>query len=224
MIYSMNMYSKKAGFTLVEIMVASTIGAFVALVAVGTLRTVIASSEMLDTAVDSASEVRFASNMLKRDLINFYRDPNYANTKMIGTVEDLSEYSTSYLVFYTLNRTKARPYEPEADIYEVEYYLVQNEDSSSLVRRIWPNPNKEFEPGGLLTTIAEDIALFEVRFFDGEEWYSEWPEEMQELPHLIEVNIASRQQSRGNPVIESFVVNLVRSVTATSETAESTQM
>ena len=204
-----------------EIMVASTIGAFIAMVAVGTLRTVIASSEMLDTAVDDASEVRFASNILKRDLVNFYRDPNYANTEMIGTVEELSDFSTSYLVFYTLNRTKARAYEPEGDVYEVEYYLVESQDNISLMRRVWPNPNDEFEPGGLLTTIAENIALFEVRFFDGEDWYNEWPEDMQELPDLIEVNIASKQQSRGNPVMESFIVNLVRSVTATSETTES---
>jgi type II secretion system protein J len=217
------MYSKKAGFTLVEIMVASTIGAFVALVAVSTLKTVIASSEMLDTAVDAASEVRYASNMVKRDLVNLYRDPNYANTRLVGTIEELSEYNTSYLVFYTLNRTKARPYEPEGDLYEVEYYLVQNEDTSSLMRRLWPNPNEAFEPGGVLTTIAENIEIFEVRYFDGEEWYAEWPEDMQALPQLIEVNIVAKQQSRGNPIMESFIINTVRSATTTTGTTETEQ-
>ncbi len=204
-------------------MVASTIGAFVALVAVGTLKTVIASSDMLDTAVDTAAEVRFASNMIRRDLVNMYNDPNYANTKLIGTVEDSSEYSTSYLVFYTLNRTKARPYEPEGDLYEVEYYLVQNEETSSLMRRLWPNPNNVFEPGGVLTTIAENIKIFEVRYFDGEEWYSEWPEDMTAMPDLIEVNIVGEQQGRGNPIMESFIVNIVRSATTTSETTETEQ-
>jgi len=212
-----NMYSQKTGFTLVEVMVASTIGAFISLVAVGTLKAVIASNEQVDININAASEVRFASNIIARDLINIYRDEDIENTKLIGTVEDTAEYSTSILSFYTINRTKARAYEPEGDIYEVEYYLVKNEDTSSLMRRLWPNPNDEFEPGGILITIAENIDLFEVRYFDGEEWYAEWPEDTDTQPDMIEVNIVAKLQSRGIPIIESFIVNLTRSVASTAE-------
>lgn len=213
----------RTGFTLVEVMVASTIGAFIALVAVGTLKTVIASNQTVENHVNMASEVRFAANILKTDLTNIYRDEDMENTKFVGSVEELAEYDTSYLVFYTLNRTKARAYEPEGDLYEVEYYMVQNEDSTALMRRLWPNPNEEYEPGGILTTIAENIQYFEVRYFDGEEWYTEWSEDMQTLPHLVEVNIVTKPPSRGNPLMESFIVNLTRSVTATTETSESGQ-
>ncbi len=211
------------GFTLVEVMVASTIGAFIALVAVGTLKTVMASNATVESHVNTAAEVRFAANIIKRDLSNIYRDENVENTKLVGTVEELGDYDTSYLIFYTLNRTKARAYEPEGDLYEVEYYLVQNEESSSLMRRLWPNPNEEYEPGGILTTIAKSIDYFEVRYFDGEEWYTEWSEDMQTLPHLVEVNIVTKPPSRGNSLMESFIVNLTRSVTATTETLETDQ-
>jgi general secretion pathway protein J len=213
----------ESGFTLVEVMVASTIGAFVALVAVGTLRTVMTSNEIVDGYVNTAAELRFASNIIKRDLTNIYRDENVENTKLIGTTEDLGEYDTSYLVFYTLNRTKARSYEPEGDLYEVEYYLVQKEGTSSLMRRLWPNPNDEYEPGGILTAIAENIEYFEVRYFDGEEWYSEWSEDMQTLPHLVEVNIVTKPPSRGSSLMESFIVNLTRSVTTSTEAPETDQ-
>lgn len=215
----MNPYSKKTGFTLVEVMVASTIGAFISLVAVGTLKAVIASNELVDKNINTASEVRFASNIIARDLINIYRNEDIENTKLIGTVEYLAEYSTSVLTFYSTNRTKARAYEPEGDIYEVEYYLLQDEDTAtlSLMRRLWPNPNEEFEPGGILTTIAENIELFEVSYFDGEEWYEEWLEDMETMPHMIEVNIAARPQTRSVPIMESFVVNLTRSIASTTE-------
>jgi len=212
-----NMYSKKTGFTLVEVMVASTIGAFISLVAVGTLKAVIASNEHVDININTASEVRFASNMIAKDLVNIYRDEDIQNTKFIGTVEDQTEYSTSDLIFYTNNRTKARATEPEGDIYEVEYYLIKNEETSSLMRRIWPNPNDEFEPGGILTTISENIDLFEIRYFDGEEWYAEWPEDMETLPDMIEVNIVAKPQNGGIPIMESFIVNLTRSVASTVE-------
>jgi general secretion pathway protein J len=206
---------------LVEVLVASTIGAFVALVAVGTLRAITASSDIVEYNINAASEVRFASNMIARDLVNLYRDDNKEITKFIGTLEESEQGNISYLVFYTLSRAKARVGQPEGDIYEVEYYLVKDEEKSALMRRLWPNPNKEVEPGGILTAIAEDIDVFEVKFFDGEEWSYEWPEEMEVLPQLVEVDIVAKAPSRREPVMESFVVNFVRSAVAAASTSES---
>jgi len=201
---------RSRGFTLVEILVASTIGAFIALVAVGTLRAVTGSTEIVDSGITTAAEVRFASNTIARDLVNLYRDKNKANTKLIGTVIESGQGDISYLILYTTSRTKARVGQPEGDIYEVEYYLLQDEAGSRLMRRFWPNPNEEYEPGGILSVIAERIEVFEVRYFDGEEWSNEWPEEMQTLPRLIEVNIVGQQVSRGGPIMESFIVNFAR--------------
>jgi general secretion pathway protein J len=206
------MLLRRSGFTLVEVLVASTIGVFIAMVAVGALRTIIAGAEMVDRNITAAAEVRFAANMIARDLQNLYRDDDIENTKFIGTVEALEGGNyTSYLVFYTLGRTKARFDQPEGDLYEVEYYLMQQGETSSLMRRLWPNPSEELEPGGILTVIAEDIAGFEVQYFDGEEWSDEWPEEMQALPDLVAVSIASNQPDRSNPPAESIIVNLSRS-------------
>jgi general secretion pathway protein J len=217
--------SKKTGFTLVEVMVAVTIGGFIMLVAVGTLRAITSSAEMVETNISAAAEVRFAMNLIKRDLVNFYRDENIQNTKLIGTAEESASGNVSYLVFYTINRMKARADQPEGDIYEVEYSLLQDEEKSLLMRRLWPNPNDEYadEPHGILAVIAEDIEIFEVRYFDGEEWSNEWPEEMEVLPQLIEVSIVGKPQSRGTPSMESIMINLTRSVTASvaeSETSE----
>ena len=206
---------------MVEVMVAVTIGGFIMLVAVGTLKAITSSAEMVDSNISAAAEVRFASNMLSRDLVNFYRSENIENTKLIGIVEDSGQVNTSYLVFYTVSRAKARTDQPEGDIYEVEYYLMKDEDKSLLMRRFWPNPNEEDEPGGILSVIAEDIDVFQVRYFDGEEWSEEWPEEMDVLPQLIEVNIVATPPSRGTPVMESFIANFTRSVVGAVETSES---
>lgn len=198
-----------------EVLVASTIGVFIAMVAVGALRAIIASAEMVDCNINAAAEVRFAANTIARDLQNFYNDDDIENTKFIGTVEPLERDSyTSYLVFYTIGRTKARIDQPEGDLYEVEYYLMQQGETMVLMRRLWPNPSKELEPGGILTIIAEDIAAFEVQYFDGEEWSDEWPEEMQALPDLVVVSIAAKQSGRSNPPVESIIVNLARSESA----------
>lgn len=192
-------------------MVASTIGSFIALVAVGSLRVIIGGSEAVDANINSAAEIRFAANMIAKDLTNLYRDQNYRNTRFIATVEELDEGSyTSYIVFYALSRKKARIGQPEGDIYEVEYYLAKDEEKTALMRRQWPNPHNELEPGGILTAIAENIEIFEIKFYDGEEWTDEWPEEMQSLPHLAEVTLVAKPSVRGVPAAESLIVNFVR--------------
>jgi type II secretion system protein J len=203
---------RSAGFTLVEVLVASTISVFIALVAAGAIRTMTASNDVVDQNINAAAEVRFAAGMIARDLQNFYRTDSMENTKLIGTLEQLTgETSASYLVFYTVSRIKARADQPEDDIYEVEYYLAQEEEKSMLMRRVWPNPNKDLEPGGMLTVIAEDIEVFEVQYFDGEEYTYEWPEEMQALPKLVMVTLTAKPAGPGVGPMESFVVALSRS-------------
>jgi len=200
----------------VEVLVASVIGAFIALVAVGTLKAVSAGAEMVDNNIDTASKVRFASDMIARDLINLYRDKNLRNTKLLGTVEESDGSIVSGLTLYTVGRTKARTNQPEGDVYEVEYFLLANEqtDKFSLMRRLWPNPDEDTEPGGILSVISDDIDVFQVSYFDGEQWYSEWSQEMKSVPELVEVTIGARQQGREDVTVESFVVNFVRSMGA----------
>lgn len=206
---------KIAGFTLVEVLVASTISVFIALVAAGAIRTMTASNDAVDENINAAAEVRYAAGLLERDLENFYHNDDILNTKFIATLEQLTgDVSASYLIFYTVSRIKARADQPEGDVYEVEYYLTQEEEESKsmLMRRVWPNPSKDLEPGGMLTVIAEDIEVFEVQYFDGEQWVYEWPEEMQAVPQLIMVTLTAKAPagSRAGPV-ESFTVALSRS-------------
>ena len=210
-LYTKLIRPKGRGFTLIEIMVASIIGAFVAAVAVGTLRAISVSAEMVDDNIGKAAEVRFASKRIAADLMNLYRDRNFANTRFVGTIEPGEQGGGSWLTFYTVSRVKARAAEPEGDVYEVEYYLAKTEDKSSLMRRLWPNPDKDSEGGGLLTAIAEDIDVFAVRYFDGQEWGAEWDEERRRMPELVEVVIAAKSPGKGRPaIIESFFVNFVR--------------
>jgi type II secretion system protein J len=204
------MVSRRTGFTLVEVLVASTIGAFIALVAVGSLRVIIGGSEAVDDNINSAAEVRFAANMIAKDLANFYRDEEYSNTRFIGTVEDLDDgSSSSHILFYTVGRTKARGDQPEGDIYEVEYFIAKDEEESVLMRRLWPNPHEDLEPGGILTVIAENIEIFDIQYFDGEEWADEWSEEIQTMPQLAEVTLVGMQSRRAVPPTESVLVNFV---------------
>ena len=205
------MCSNKNGFTLVEVMVASMIGAFIAIVAVGTLKAVSASAQMLDENIESTAEVRFASKLIANDLMNLYMDSNSLNSMLVGTIKESDGDLFSSLVLYSVGRAKARIDEPEGDVYEVEYYLVKDEEKSSLMRRLWPNPDEVSTPGGILSVIAEDVNSFVVRYFDGEQWQIDWPEELESIPELVEVVIKGNESGRAKAAMESFIINFVSS-------------
>ena len=202
--------SRKSGFTLVEVLVASVIGAFIALVAVAALRSISASTERIDMIARAAAEARFAANMISRDLTNLYRAPDMKDMRLIGGREWSADGPIGWLTMYSVGRAKARLDQPEGDVYEVEYNLDRDGEKSVLLRRLWPYPDRETEPGGMLTVIAEDIDVFEVRFFDGEEWQFEWTEELNSIPELVEVTLAARQEGGGENALETFVVSFAR--------------
>ncbi|MHC4645097.1 MAG: type II secretion system protein GspJ [Planctomycetota bacterium] len=206
----MKTVQKKDGFTLVEVLLASMIAAFVAVVAVGTLRAVSTAAEMVESNACAAAEMRFASDMVATDLINIYRDPDMKKMRLVAGLDSSGDRLCSWLVLYTVGRVKARIDQPEGEVYEVEYFLRADDEESVLCRRLWPNPDRETEPGGVVTVIAEDIELFGLRFFDGQEWQLEWPEEMESIPQLVEVTIAAKRLGRGETPMETFVVNFAR--------------
>lgn len=217
------------GFTLAEILVASTISVFVAVVAVGALKTVSDGTQIVTRHSETVTEVRFAARMLARDLANLYRDQDARSMRIVGASQG-ADSAVSYLRFYATGRTNARFGQPEGDVYEVEYFLgespmVEDEvSSSSLYRRLWPNPDEDRQPGGILTPLAENIDVFQIRFSDGQQWTSDWPEEMRSLPELIEVTLVTLAQGEGNPIAESFTVSfprLARAADAASTMPES---
>jgi len=206
------------GFTLAEVLVASTLSTFIALAALGALKAVTDSSQRVNQATETASEVRFASRMMARDLASLYRDADARNMKLVGSSQGSDVGGPVILTFYAVACTKARSGQPEGDIYEVEYLLTKSDDPDVeeekekylLFRRLWPNPDRQRDPGGILTPVAENIDVFQMRFYDGREWVSEWREELQSIPELVEITLAAVPEGRGNPVMEKFTVNFPR--------------
>jgi general secretion pathway protein J len=217
----------RLGFTLAEVLVASTISGFIAIVAVGALNAVSHTAQIVNRTSEVNAEIRFAARMLAQDLANLYRDANPENIKLIGASQGSEAGGPPFLTFYTVGRAKARADQPEGDVYEVEYLLrtrpeqegatgESEEESMMLFRRLWPNPDKDRPPGGILTPIAENIAIFYFRFSDGKEWVDEWTEEMRTLPKLIEVTLATTPPEKGDPVLETFVVSFPRMAEASA--------
>lgn len=201
---------RRGGFTLVEIIVATVIGAFVALTAMATLRTITTSRSKFETNAGLASELRYGGGMIRRDLVNLYRDVDSGEVVLVGTIEESDDGIANRLLMRTVNRVKARQTEPEGDVYDVEYSLTKQEDKGMLMRRLFPNPQGQEHDGGVVMAVAENIESFDVMYYDGEGWVNDWPEEKKGLPQMMQVSLTAREPKGKAVVGSSFVMNFSR--------------
>jgi len=207
----------KNGFTLLEVLVASVIGAFIALVAVSTLRAVAAGRVRLEDNIAAADELRFAADMLRQDLSNIYRDSSSDKMRLVGIISEQTVPASANLTARVVSNTKARPMQIEGDIYDVQYSLIEKDGKRLFVRRKCPlvgDEEDESVSGGMLTTLAESIIAFNVRYFDTTQWYEEWPAEAGELPSLMEVSLAAvigdAESENPKTITNTFMINFPR--------------
>ena len=211
---------KSQGFTLLEILVATIITAFVALVAVSTLRAITVGRDKLEDHIDTAAELRYVAQAIKRDLRHLYRDADRKNVKLVGLLRETDGQESSHLLLYTVSSVRARAEGIEGDRYEVEFVLQQDDERTGLMRRLCPNPEKEDETGGLLMPLSENIVGFDINYFDGSDWQRQWSEEEAALPQMMDVTLTMRLSHEERTMQESFLVSFPRWPQGKPETAK----
>jgi type II secretion system protein J len=187
---------KTRGFTLLEVLLAAVLTAFVALVAVAGLRSVTMTRTTVDQASEAADSLRYAAQILERDLASVVRSQNII-FEGIAAEPDLGMPPSLRMRVYQTD--PVRPNAPESDLCEVEYSLLQSEDKTLFVRRICPlvgvEVDREETSGGILTVLSESIIDFQAQYYDGTQWLDSWLTET-ELPQLVLINLLAADTSQ----------------------------
>jgi len=239
--------ARRAGFTLLELLLAMTAAALLALSLYASMSIAIRAQRTAQRTVQSTRAGAIASDLIRTDLSSL--PPPSANSVLagpfVGTHQPGGGGDNDDLVFYTLgidrhieatvsnsiNNNDTNP-EPLAEgIREVELVVRTDVSPPVLVRRIQRNLLAQTQPPPEEEILCRDVRSFSLRYWDGTAWQETWDSTQQNdtLPLAVGVTIQindplSRVLLNGQPMRQiQQVIPIACGKSAADATAGATQ-
>lgn len=191
--HTLNHIPAHRAFTLVEMLVASTIAVLIAASTIGLLNSLTGARSRIEQEMALQQEARAAGRALESALRNAIQTTADKNDWLLqGVDETLGPMPNDSIRFRTLSLRPLRADQPESDWREVEFFIMppqQADQPPALMRRLDPTLNLQPDDGGILERIANNIAGLDIQYHDGIEWLEEWPIENTQWPLAIRFNI-----------------------------------
>ena len=182
--------TQHAGFTLVELIVATTLTTLVAGSTVAILRTTAAAKDRAHTQMELQQQARTAVLAIATALANADRYPD-RDILFEGLDDWLNDMPADRIRFFTVSRKTIRSAQPESDIKECEFFLAQppDKDWPLLMRRIDPTRNEPPDDGGVLECVAENVLSLNFLYHDGTVWLEDWPQGTRGWPLAVRIEL-----------------------------------
>ena len=189
----------RRGFTLIELIVAGVIAAFV-------MGSVAMSLGQLGRAKNT-SKLRFdayiradsALNAVRRDIVSVLRRDDLFFTRFLLTNDSDSiragdEYfeRDGVLVFNTrLRAVRDIDFNGEGFEYETQYRIADDEGGPVLWVRHDAVPEEYPQGGGMVSPAVEGILSLKFEAYDGQAWYDDWDSDSDGLPVAVRITVMS---------------------------------
>jgi len=192
--------NSRAGFTLIEIVLAVALVALVMVVIYGVVISTIQAAERIDE-LTHGSEIGPAILAQIREDVGAAFLPGTDQDYFVGqerSGRDRLDFVSSTAVF----AAETPMSEPAVHtVNEIGYQVKEGpapEDGLVLYRRVDPFIDAEPLRGGRLTALAEKVTSFKVAYWGGAEWQPSWVSSKQEnkLPPAIRVELKLRVPDR----------------------------
>lgn len=198
------------GFTLIELIVAITVLAFVTMLLYGSFSSMKSTRDGLARIQDRYREGRIAMARITRDLQSAYISQHVPispalvvqKTAFVGKV-GIPAHRIDFNAFSNVQRDRSAHV---SDQIEVSYYVTDNPEqagTNDLVRRTSEYPDLEPDKGGRVEVLATDVDLFELEYLDPTTglWTETWDTtqatgQTNRLPLQVRVRLVLRQGQR----------------------------
>jgi general secretion pathway protein J len=190
-------HRRPAGFTLVEVLIAVGIVASMAVMTIGSLRSLDRASEAAKLQDERYAGARVALARLSREVSMAFLSDNYDKNRYREPLT-LFVGRDDELLFTTMAHTRLYGNAKESDQSIVEYKLDSDPEHSgekALFRREKPRLDDEPDRGGRTDLVADHITAFRLQYWDAKrkDWVKEWSskqtDHMKELPQRVRVEL-----------------------------------
>jgi len=198
------------GFTLLELLIAMTMVAFVALTLAASLQIAFKTRETSERNLEAARAVEGVMDFLRNDL----QCAMPPTGLFAGTFEGAhtSDSNVDDLLFYSTAPAPADPNGANGEIKQVELTAYQpgNSTDEVLVRRTLNNlSNQTMQENPVEEVLCRHVAGFSLMYFDGTTWDDTWDSTQQNnsLPMAVQVSLSlstSGKNPDGSPVIAKY--------------------
>ncbi len=223
----------RAGFTLVEIIVASII---VALMAGATTVAISRSVKTRDAAqarYEAFSSASAAVDLIAKDLQNAARDETPTHVRVAVTSGGTAEFPSDSLMLLARSArpTRIDPQTPDSPVHEVQYRLESaglaaaaiapaaaetqpTLSSDSVTKVLWrrddPLPDEYLDGGGVASPVVTQIKSISIEATDGATWFETWDSDADGMPHAVRVTITAGAGSPERIVVARRTIALDR--------------
>jgi general secretion pathway protein J len=192
--------ARARGFTLVEIMIAASITAFIGLVVGGSYLQVDRAAELVRDQSSRDSAARLAVSRLASEITMAFLSEHYDRARFRDR-PTLFKGQEDGLLFTTMAHVRRYQDAAESDQSVVEYSLERSPsgDGEALFRREKVLLDDEPDRGGRKDLVADHLDKLELRYWDRarKEWIREWStrstERLNELPSRVRIQVTLRE-------------------------------
>ena len=175
---------RESGFTLVEILVAISIGAILLTTIYGVFGSVSGARDRLEATGEEYHQARVLYDRLASEVRSGYFNSASQQTRLVG-----GSNSQGY-PFLEFSTTLSTPLfgGRSGGVSLVRYEQLEMEREIRLYRSEWPLLNSQPEQDPQLLIVG--LKTFVLRYYDGNDWQDEWDSQVAgKLPRMIELTV-----------------------------------
>lgn len=211
--------TRRSGFTLVELLVATVIMAIVTGgVAVATLQAVSARDRSRERIALQRGVVEVC-NRIAEDVLSATRSEDLLFARVLITDGEIGDDARDELLLLSRSHRLVRPSSgvPEGAEREIGYRVeplgelaagVEDAERERVWRRAASVPDAYLTAGGVARPFGVDVRSLSIEAYDGNEWFSEWDSDYDGYPHAVRVVVVG-VVGDGSGVIRSVARRVV---------------
>ncbi len=199
----------RRGFTLIEMMVACVITAFIMGSVAMSLGQLSRAKTTCKERLDAHLRADAAVAALRRDIVTIIRTDDLFWTRLLliddTVATELGRMDRDELLVFNhrLRPIRDIDFSGEGLEYETQYRIEDDEFGPVLWRRRDAVPDEYLLGGGLAAPLVEGIVSLMIEAYDGNEWYHEWDSDYDGLPLALRVTVIASGHRSGDDVYDA---------------------